>query len=178
MSYDIVFVPRSSGASLEEAVAAIDDADVPDTERDRWFARLFPVAQEVLGDVAVDEAARAVEHPATGIRAEVRAGGVVIHVPYEGEVDPMLVMSLTHSLATEVERATGLVGWDTSLGEPVSPRDLPPPRPRPRAADADEEESGAARGSFVVPAAPPEPAPGSPATTQPRRPWWRFWARS
>jgi hypothetical protein len=174
VTYDIVFVPRACGAALEDAVAAVDDAGVPDAERDRWFARLVSVAREVLGDVEVDEAARVVHHAATGLQAEVAVGGVVIRVPSEGDVDPMLVMTLTHSLATELERATGLVGWDTALREPVSPQDVPPPRAHAgRKQSDDEEESGAARSAFVVPAVPDHAAQGGGGRR--RRPWWRFW---
>jgi hypothetical protein len=175
VTYDMVFVPRPAGASLEDALAAIDNGQpdaVPDAERDRWFGRLIPAAREVLADVAVDEEARTVEHPATGIRVEIRAGGVVIAVPYEGEVDPVTVMTLTHDLAREIERTTGLVGWDTSLGEPVSPRDVPPPRPAPRTEPDGDEEETAGGGGFVLPAAPPP----TPERSR-RRPWWRFWAR-
>jgi hypothetical protein len=82
------------------------------------------------------------------------------------------VMTLTHDLAREIERTTGLVGWDTSLGEPVSPRDVPPPRPAPRTEPDGDEEETAGGGGFVLPAAPPP----TPERSR-RRPWWRFWAR-
>jgi hypothetical protein len=180
VNYRIVFVPRQHGGSLAEAAAAVDSgAGVTDADRLRWFDRLAPAVRSVLDEVELDAAGRSLTHSPTGIRVGVRAGGVVIEVPYEGEADPVTLMTLMHALAGDVERATGLVGWDLQLAEPVSTRMAASPRtvrrPQPTDGDDDGDEDGGGRARATPDAVRPPPQPPSP----PRQhsPWWRFWAR-
>jgi len=177
VAYEIVFVPRRAGASLPDAVAALaSGGDVSDAERRGWFDRLVPVTRGVLGDVEVHAGDRAVVHPPTGIRVDVRAGGVVIEVPYEGDADPLMLMTLMHTLAGDVERATGLVGWDPQLGEPVSTRIAGLPRTTrwgQTAADDDDDDGGTAPAA----ARPPAAEDRGDSTPERGRSWWRFWAR-
>jgi hypothetical protein len=173
VSYRIVFVPRPAGSSLESAMVAIDHEEVSGAERARWFDQLVPAAQSILGDVEADEAGRTVSHPASGLQLSVSGGGVVLRVPYEGEADPLALMTLAHALAGEVERVTRLVGWDPQLGEPVATRiGAVPSRPRPTAPPRDDEGARGGGGTLPPAEAPPE-APAAPR----RRPWWRFWDR-
>jgi len=175
VSYEIVFVPRSAGGSLADAVAAVDRADdVSDEERLRWFERLVPAAQSVLGDVEADEGGRIVRHSPTGLRLDVRPGGIVIEVPDEGEADPLTLMTLAHTMAGDVERVTGLVGWDPQLGEPVSTRIASFPHAPPPSTAAGDDEDDRGGGAGLVPAAGPAAGPAQP---RPHRAWWRFWAR-
>ncbi len=192
MSYDIVFVRRSSGQSWDEALHEQGGGSGPspagpgltEVEQGQW-QRIVRLARDVLGEVGeVDEVdgatpARLVE-PAAGIELTFSGRRAAISVAYGHDGDALAVMERVYALARVVEAETGLQGYDMQLGEPVTDaperlgldamRRVATARP-----DQDDETEGPRRSALS-----PRPEPGLEMSARDRvagRPWWRFWER-
>jgi hypothetical protein len=163
VTYDIVFIHRDLGQPFEAAVeAALRGDPLPDRLRTSWLERLQPVMRRTFGTAEVDDrsAEPEIRDPSSGLRLVVRGGGVVIEVPEDPDGDAVELMRRTYGLAKEVERVTGLEGYDTQLEEPISlfPATGPPPRPRTNGAAG--AHSAAARTARPQDTGP-QVAPGS-----------------
>jgi len=163
VTYDIVFIHRDLGQSFESATQALHAEPLPDRLRGSWLERLQPVMAATFGDAQVDAAAAEPEiaDPRTGLRLLIRGGGVVVEVPEDPVAgDALDLMARTYALSREIERVTGLEGWDTRLHEPISfiSSDPPPPPARPAAAGKTGPDRGR-RGSARPPGAG-SPRPG------------------
>jgi hypothetical protein len=193
MSYDIFFVRRDPGQTMEDALADVEDSfeggdPGPLTEEDleQWEA-LLPAAREILGPTAEltqdDDETRELTDPVSGIGLTLVNGELQIHVPAHRAAghDDLTVMSTVYDLARAVEDATGLEGYDPQLGEPVSDAsDTSPTRrlvlgPGDDVDDEDDVDDVDDEDDVddVGPAAPdlePYERVGAP----PRR-WWEFW---
>jgi hypothetical protein len=155
MSYDIFFVRRDPGQSFEDALDDLeqsyeggDPGPLTDDDLELWAA-VEPAAREILGPGAEltqdDDEARELTDPRTGIGLTFFQGEFEIHVPgaavAEGRAALMVVV---YDLASAVERATGLEGYDPQRSEAVS--------------------------ELIDPAG--TPGGGTPAEDEPGRRWW------
>ena len=194
MSYDIFFVRRDPGETIEEALEGVEESyeggdPGPLTEEDlELWDSLLPMAREILGSAAEitreDEETREITDPVTGIGLLVFQGEFEIHVPDNrtGGVDDLVVMSTVYDLARAVQDVTGLEGYDPQLGEPVSDvSESSPTRRRWPDDEADDEDEDAPRGSLPATDAPvaalsrePFDPVEDPAAGQAPR-WWEFW---
>ncbi len=191
MSYDIFFVRRDPGQTMEDALADVEESyeggdPGPLTEGDleQWEA-LLPAAREILGPTAEltqdDDETRELTDPVSGIGLTLVSGELQIHVPEHRAVghDDLAVMSRVYDLARAVEDATGLEGYDPQLGEPVSDAsDTSPTRRLVLDTDTDDDDEGP-RGATTTSTAgraalDPEPFDPEPLGGPPRR-WWEFW---
>lgn len=183
VSYDIYFVRRDPGQSFEDALDETEEAfqgdpgPLRDVELENWET-ILPLARQILGEVEEfdDEATRELTHPPTGIQLSVFNGEVAIRVPYgEFGESSVEVMSKAYALAREIERATGLEGYDPQLEEPVSERPeggVAVRRPA-RGWDEDDDDPGGLDGTSAT---PPESRPHPPESLPTQRPrWWEFW---
>ena len=191
MSYDIFFVRRDPGQTMEDALADVEDSyeggdpgPLTDDDLEQWAA-LLPAAREILGPTAEltqdDDETRELTDPVSGIGLTLVNGELQIHVPEHRAAgqDDLAVMSTVYDLARAIEDATGLEGYDPQLGEPVSDAsDTSPTRRLVLDTDDDEDDDGpggaataTTRGPAALDAEPfdPEPAGGRP------RGWWEFW---
>ena len=191
MSYDIFFVRRDPGETIEEALEGVEESyeggdPGPLTEEDlELWDNLLPLAREILGSAAEitreDEETREITDPVTGIGLLVFQGEFEIHVPDNrtGGVDDLVVMSTVYDLARALEEATGLEGYDPQLDEPVS--DTSDTSPTRRRWDDDTDEDGddlpgrsptkPVTGTTGTAREPFDPAAATPAG----RRWWEFW---
>ncbi len=194
MSYDIFFVRRDPGETIEEALEGVEESyeggdPGPLTEEDlELWDNLLPMAREILGSAAEitreDEETREITDPVTGIGLLVFQGEFEIHVPDNrtGGVDDLVVMSTVYDLARAVQDVTGLEGYDPQLGEPVSDvSESSPTRRRWPDDEADDEDEDDPRGSLPATDAPVaalsrepfDPVEDPGAGQAPR--WWEFW---
>ncbi len=187
MGHDIYFVRRDPGQSFDEALEQTEEAYEGDpgpltaAELEQWD-EVLPHVREVLGDVEVfgDEATRELTHAKTGIELTLFNGEITIHVPQE-DPDPD-VLSTVQGLALAVERATGLEGYDSRLGAPVSgPEGSAGPSHRESTEGSDDwdddwDDGAESDGtSTTLPAfRRPVDDDGEPTSASPRR-WWEFW---
>jgi hypothetical protein len=183
MSYDIFFVRRDPGETLEDALDTVEESydggdpgPLSEEEIELWDA-LLPQARDVLGEQVEitqdDEEIRELTDPVTGIGLTFFQGEFEIHVPSAAAAgrDPDL-MRTVYELARTVEDATGLEGYDPQVGEPVS--DLSETSPTRRTwSDLDDSDDGSVdlRASDVMPQA----LSGSEPTGEPTRRRWGFW---
>jgi hypothetical protein len=192
MSYDIFFVRRDPGQTMEDALADVEESyeggdpgPLTDDDLEQWEAML-PAAREILGPTAEltqdDDETRELTDPVSGIGLTLVNGELQIHVPEHRATgdDDLAIMSRVYELARAIEDVTGLEGYDPQLGEPVSDTsDTSPTRRLVLDTDLDDEDddgpSGAARATSNGPAAlDPEPFDPEPVGG-PRRRWWEFW---
>jgi hypothetical protein len=194
MSYDIFFVRRDPGQTIEEALEDVEESydggdpgPLTDEDLEVWDS-VLPVVREVLGpdvEVTEDEETRELSDPTTGIGLTFFQGELEIHVPESrmaGDED-LALMSTVYELAREIENATGLEGYDPQLGEPVSDTSETSPTRRRWADDEPEDEAEPAAGAWTgtterpARALEPEPFAPEPAAGRPARPrrWWEFW---
>jgi hypothetical protein len=189
VSYDIYFVRRDPGQSFEDALDATEESFEGDpgplspVELELWD-ELLPVARAVLGDAEEfrDEMTRELTDPATGIQMSLFNGEMAIHVPVAARDETGgAVMVKVRRLAKEIERVTGLEGYDPQSGEPVSDpsggivsaarRDQP---------DWDDDEDNESDGtSRTLPSSRPrhkEPATAGDSDESGRK-RWGFWNR-
>jgi hypothetical protein len=188
MSYDIFFVRRDPGQTMEDALADVEDSyeggdpgPLTDGDLEQWEA-LLPAAREILGPTAEltqdDDETRELTDPVSGIGLTLVCSELQIHVPADRATGrDLAVMSRVYELARAIEDATGLEGYDPQLGEPVSDAsDLSPTRRHWEDEPEDEDDD---RPGPLAPAAvltrtlDPEPFDAEPAPG-PRR-WWEFW---
>src|SRR5690349_4418741 len=110
MSYDIFFVRRDPGQTMEDALADVessyeggDPGPLTDEDLEQWDA-LLPEAREILGPTAEltqdDEETRELTDPVTGIGLTLVSGELLIHVPDDRPGhDDLAVMSTVYDLA-------------------------------------------------------------------------------
>jgi hypothetical protein len=173
VTYDIVFIHRDLGQTFEAAIeSALRGDPLSERLRTSWLERLEPVMRATFGNTEVDERhdEPEIRDPLSAMRLVIRGGGVVIEVPEDpSDGDAVELMQRAYGLAKEVERVTGLEGYDTVLEEPISflPASGPPPSriaaTRSRAQPARAVESGQqVTPGAVQPGEPPRPGAMSP----------------
>jgi hypothetical protein len=194
MSYDIFFVRRDPGQTMEDALADVeasyeggDPGPLTDDDLEQWEA-LLPAAREILGPTAElaqdDDETRELTDPVSGIGLTLVNGELQIHVPDHRATgdDDLAIISTVYDLARAVEDATGLEGYDPQLGEPVSDAsDTSPTRRLVLDTDLDDDEDddgprgsgGAASGA--TDALDPEPFDPEPVGGGSPHRWWEFW---
>ncbi|MGW0577929.1 hypothetical protein ACWD25_18595 [Streptomyces sp. NPDC002920] len=133
MSYDIYFLNRRDGQSWDEVLeamegAAEDSEPIPTHLLEAWD-RIVPQARAVLGEVEITEfeqESRDLSHSGTGIDLSVFGDEVSITVPYwHAGDDAAVVLGQVSTLASIVEKETGLTAYDPQTGRPLveAPRD-------------------------------------------------------
>lgn len=192
MSYDIFFVRRDPGQTIEEALEDVEESydggdpgPLTDEDLEVWES-VLPLLREVLGpgvDVREDDETREASDPATGIGLTFFQGELEIHVPEHrvaGDED-LALMSTVYELARAIEDATGLEGYDPQLGEPVSDTSESSPTRRRWADDETAGDADDADGRVVARATMPrqpgalESEPFAPEPGRTPRRWWEFW---
>ncbi len=178
MSYDIFFVRRDPGQTMEDALADVeasyeggDPGPLTDDDLEQWEA-LLPAAREILGPTAEltqdDDETRELTDPVSGIGLTLVNGELQIHVPKHQAAtghDDLAIVSTVYDLARAVEDATGLEGYDPQLGEPVSDASDTSPTRR-LVLDSDLEDADALD---------PEPFDPEPVGGGSPHRWWEFW---
>jgi len=177
MSYDIFFVRRDPGQTMEDALADVeasyeggDPGPLTDDDLEQWEA-LLPAAREILGPTAEltqdDDETRELTDPVSGIGLTLVNGELQIHVPKHQATghDDLAIVSTVYDLARAVEDATGLEGYDPQLGEPVSDASDTSPTRR-LVLDSDLEDADAID---------PEPFDPEPVGGGSPHRWWEFW---
>lgn len=168
MTFEIVFIHRSLGQSFDSAMEEAFEGDPASEQlRDSWYDRLQRIMRQSFGEVSVGKSAgtREITDPQSGLHLVLKGAGVIMEIPEAGSgTDDAELLQRAHILSKEIERVTGLEGWDTRLEKPTASMSglLPPPSPSPAPPTATPAEQEAV-----------EEAPETELKPQRKR-WWRF----
>jgi hypothetical protein len=174
MSYDIVFLQKSTDQTWEEALEANEiraltkeprNAPASEAVYSEWN-RIADLLLECNPGMSKFESINSLEmtDENTGLQVSLYASEADISVPYQHAGDTAQeIMALARKLALILEKETGLVGYDGQLGR----RFLDTPRM--------SQEAGALLSSMSRKIHEEDLQQLSKRET--RRPWWMFWKR-